>query len=164
MTTRHAAGLDDDDDDELEITPMIDMTFLLLVFFMVATSVSAAARLELPASETGRAEQTEGRVVLVLDFPEGIDAEHAEPLSGSQFVALGDARLHLLDRPDEAIPPERLEAALKAEFDAKPQAQFVLQASRKMPYAVVREILKSAGRAGAKETLVAVSMQRQAGE
>lgn len=153
-------SLDDDDEDELDITPMIDLTFLLLIFFMVATTVSAAARLELPHSDTGRAEETNGRVVVVLDFPDGITDDASQKFSGSQFVKLSDAKIHILERPDDTITVDRLEGTLRAEFATRPNAQFVLQASRKMPYAVVREVLKVASNAGAKETLVAVSMQR----
>lgn len=160
MTVELELPIDDDDEDELEITPMIDMTFLLLIFFMVATTVSAAARLELPHSDSGRAEETEGRVVVVLDFPEGIADDATQEFSGSQFVKLSDAKLHLLERPDDILSVAQLEAALRSEFATRPNAQFVLQASRKMPYAVVREVLKAASNAGAKETLVAVSMQR----
>ena len=61
-----------DDEDELEMTPMIDMTFLLLIFFMITSSVTAMAQLQLPESHTGRAEKTEERVVLVVDFPEAL--------------------------------------------------------------------------------------------
>jgi len=145
---------------ELDITPMIDVTFLLLIFFMVATTVSAAAQLQLPHSDTGRADEMKGRVVLVVDFPHGIADEAAQNFSGSQFIDLGDAKMHFLERPDDIISVDRLDATLRAEFSKSPNAQFVLQASRKMPYAVVREVLKAAGSAGAKETLVAVSMQR----
>ncbi|MEX2288681.1 MAG: biopolymer transporter ExbD [Planctomycetaceae bacterium] len=161
---RHSLDGDDDDDDDLEITPMIDMTFLLLIFFMVATAVSVASTLELPKADTGRAEQTEGRVVLVLDYPDGQRPGDDEPLSGSQFVKLSDVRLYLLNRPKNDIAPSQLEAALRSEFADKPRAQFVLQSSRKMPFAVVREVLKSANQAGARETLVGVSMRRLGGE
>jgi biopolymer transport protein ExbD len=164
MERRIPAHVDDDEEDELEITPMIDMTFLLLIFFMVATAVAVAGRVELPQSETGRAEQTEGRVVLVLDFPDGLEPDTKKSFAGSQFIALGDARLSLLERPDETIAVPQLDATLRAEFAAKPNAQFILQASRKMPFAVVREILKSATSAGARETLVAVSIPRYAEE
>ena len=157
---RHRRSLDDADAQELEITPMIDTTFLLLIFFMVSTAISAAARLQLPKSTSGLAEETEDRVVLVLDFPEGLEPANSEPLTGSRFIMLADAKLYLFGNPERNIDPTQLEATLRNEFAAKSDAKFILQASRKMPVGVVREVLKAAKLAGATDTMVAVSMDR----
>ena len=41
------------DDDEMDITPMIDITFLLLIFFLVASKMDEAAALKLPPARHG---------------------------------------------------------------------------------------------------------------
>src|SRR5439155_18944241 len=84
---------DVDGEDELEMTPMIDLTFLLLIFFMVTSSVTAMAHLQLPETHTSRAEKTEERVVLIVDFPEALSKEESQSANGSKFIVLPNARL-----------------------------------------------------------------------
>lgn len=40
-------------EDEMDITPMIDITFLLLIFFLVASTPDKQTSIELPAAKTG---------------------------------------------------------------------------------------------------------------
>ena len=40
-------------DDEMDITPMIDITFLLLIFFLVASTPDKQTSIELPEAKTG---------------------------------------------------------------------------------------------------------------
>lgn len=42
-----------DVDDEMDITPMIDITFLLLIFFLVASTPDKQTSIELPEAKTG---------------------------------------------------------------------------------------------------------------
>lgn len=146
-------------DEELEMTPMIDMTFLLLVFFMVASTVSAVGRLELPKSVSGDTEDPENRVVMVLDFATPLEEDERTYLNGSKPASLDTARIYL-SGSDETISAADIETVLEREFKEKPAAQFVLQAHRKMPAGVVREVLNIAQRAGARESMVGVSMRR----
>ena len=149
-----------DDEDELEMTPMIDMTFLLLIFFMITSSVTAMAQLQLPESHTGRAEKTEERVVLIVDFPEALSPDESRSLNGSKFILLANARLAFQDEPERPFAADQLEAELQRKFASSKASQFVLMANRKMPVGVVRQVLKSASAAGAQETLVGVTMPR----
>ena len=41
------------DDSEMDITPMIDMTFLLLIFFLVASKMDRSNEVRLPPAEHG---------------------------------------------------------------------------------------------------------------
>ena len=41
------------EDTEIDITPMIDITFLLLIFFIVSSKMDPAANVPLPAATTG---------------------------------------------------------------------------------------------------------------
>lgn len=139
---------------------MIDMTFLLLIFFMVTSSITAMANLQLPESRTGRAEETDERVVLVVDFPGRLEGNDTKSLNGSKFIVLGDAVLYFLDDPERRFRADQLDAELRDAFAKKPGSRFILEANRKMPVGVVRQILKSAAAAGARETLVGVTMPR----
>ncbi|QDV47742.1 Biopolymer transport protein ExbD/TolR [Stieleria neptunia] len=62
-TAASFAGLDDDDDEpifqktkreeeELDMTPMVDVTFLLLIFFMVTAAFSLQKSIEMPRQQT----------------------------------------------------------------------------------------------------------------
>jgi biopolymer transport protein ExbD len=56
-------------DEEVDMTPMIDMTFLLLIFFMVTASFALQKSLEIPAPQTTAPSQ-----------PEPIEQEESEEI------------------------------------------------------------------------------------
>jgi len=58
-------------DDELDITPMIDMTFLLLIFFMVTSTMDAANVLKLPPAKHGKGVITDTATVLTVIMENG---------------------------------------------------------------------------------------------
>jgi len=55
-----------DDDVEMDITPMIDVTFLLLIFFLVASHMSADQAVSLPEARAGSPISATNSVVLIL--------------------------------------------------------------------------------------------------
>lgn len=54
------------EDVEMDITPMIDVTFLLLIFFLVASKMSADQAVALPEARAGGPISAKNSVVLVL--------------------------------------------------------------------------------------------------
>jgi biopolymer transport protein ExbD len=54
------------DESEMDITPMIDITFLLLIFFIVASKMDAAADVKLPPARYGSAVVEKSSVVVTL--------------------------------------------------------------------------------------------------
>jgi biopolymer transport protein ExbD len=54
---------------EIDITPMIDMTFLLLIFFLVTSKLERASQVELPPARYGVPVATQSAVVLTIDQP-----------------------------------------------------------------------------------------------
>lgn len=158
-----AVGFDEDD---VDMTSMIDMTFLLLVFFMVTSTISPYANLQLPEARAGDAERPEGRVVMILDYPQAADgsadpAENSDDrFTGSDFIALKDCRLYLEGEEGTPIPPDALQPALQQAFEENGGGEFILQSNRKMPVGVVREVLKLAKSAGAGETMIGVARPR----
>ncbi len=57
-------------DTEIDITPMIDMTFLLLIFFLVCSTAALEAAVELPPARYGTAVGPHNAVVItVADQP-----------------------------------------------------------------------------------------------
>lgn len=62
---------------ELDITPMIDVTFLLLIFFMVSSTMQATPDLEVPAAKYGQGLETKEAVVF---FVTGSDSRQEKPV------------------------------------------------------------------------------------
>ena len=58
------------DDGELDITPMIDITFLLLAFFVVASKMDPQAAIELPKASHGIAIPEKAAVTLLVTLEE----------------------------------------------------------------------------------------------
>lgn len=54
------------DDEDIDITPMIDVTFLLLIFFLVASHMDAQAGVELPSARYGTTVPIKESVILTL--------------------------------------------------------------------------------------------------
>ncbi len=78
-------------DDSLDITPMIDVTFLLLIFFLVASVPDVQAALELPRAETGLGVSRKESFTISVAAAVGgapevylADGRYGAPLSGSQ--------------------------------------------------------------------------------
>jgi len=58
------------DDGELDITPMIDVTFLLLAFFVVVSKMDPSASIELPIASYGQSVQEKSCVTLIVKVDE----------------------------------------------------------------------------------------------
>lgn len=56
-----------DDDAEMDITPMIDITFLLLIFFLVASKMDTPGSVELPVAKNGDSVTLDNSVILTVD-------------------------------------------------------------------------------------------------
>lgn len=82
-----------------DLTPMIDVVFLLLVFFMLASRFSVETSLPLSAARGGAAQDWVGRFRLIDIAPQGV-------LLNGRAVAdddLVDAVGALMDTPDAPI-------------------------------------------------------------
>lgn len=62
-------------DDELDITPMIDITFLLLIFFIVSSKMNAEQAVELPKARHGGVVAAKESVVIIMKRGSGDQAE-----------------------------------------------------------------------------------------
>jgi biopolymer transport protein ExbD len=55
------------EDTEMDITPMIDITFLLLIFFLVASKMDQSTAVDLPPAQYGIPVPTKNAVILTVD-------------------------------------------------------------------------------------------------
>ena len=54
---------------DLDITPMIDVVFLLLIFFMVTSTMQASADLEIPAAKHGVGLESDKTTIIIVRNP-----------------------------------------------------------------------------------------------
>jgi biopolymer transport protein ExbD len=61
-------------DDEMDITPMIDMTFLLLIYFLVVTTPDMRTVIKLPAARHGDSVSQRTSTVITIGESQGLAA------------------------------------------------------------------------------------------
>ncbi|MBX3423619.1 MAG: biopolymer transporter ExbD [Pirellulaceae bacterium] len=73
-------------DNEIDITPMIDIVFLLLIFFLVSSQMTGEATVDLPAARHGGVVAAKESVIILMRRGTGEQAEVLQ-LDGTQFSA-----------------------------------------------------------------------------
>jgi biopolymer transport protein ExbD len=136
----------DEEDTELDMTPMIDVVFQLLIFFMLTSAFLAQAQVDLPDAVTGRGETAEERVVvdLVPDKTASIGAKLL--FSGDQGVA---------------TDPDKLTETIKDRLATADFKEVLIRGAKDAPIGAVRLVMNRASEAGAEKILVAVDELRQ---
>ena len=74
------------DDGELDITAMIDVTFLLLAFFVVVSKMDPQAAVDLPRASYGASIQDKNAVTLIVV----LDKEDTEKVAIFKGPSMGD--------------------------------------------------------------------------
>ncbi|MEM9589016.1 MAG: biopolymer transporter ExbD [Planctomycetota bacterium] len=72
------------EEDEMDITPMIDITFLLLIFFVVASKMDPTQIGSIPEATNGLAVSAKDSAVIFIE-PAGKDKAILKRLDGSTF-------------------------------------------------------------------------------
>ncbi|KAA5540999.1 biopolymer transporter ExbD [Roseiconus nitratireducens] len=72
------------DDDEMDITPMIDITFLLLIFFVVCSKMDPTQMGEIPEATNGIAISAKESAVVFIE-PAGGDKVTLKRIDGTEF-------------------------------------------------------------------------------
>lgn len=113
-------------DEELDITPMIDVTFLLLIFFMVSSTMQQEAKLQIPPAKHGEGVAMDTAIILTIATRDG------EPQ-----IYLGDG---IKESPSTLgeIPPY-VESQVKSG-----KSTLVIKADRELPSGYVEEVARTA--------------------
>lgn len=110
------------------MAPMIDMVFLLLVFFMTASAMSqAGSKLELDLPESGNAavaKDFSGRLIISIDA-EGV------PFVGTRALDAGELR-----------------EVLQGFREEQPGGKLNIRASKDTPFSAVKSVMGTAAAAG----------------
>lgn len=124
------------------MTPMIDMVFLLLVFFMTVSTLAQAER----AKEVDLPESAES------DVPEASELSDRGTIS----VDAGGG-LYLGTRP---VSLEQMQAAMKTALSENPDLRIHLRADQDTPYGEIKKVLKACADVGAYEVIYATYQMR----
>ena len=121
------------DDVEIDMAPMIDMVFLLLIFFMVASVVvTDKVKVSLPESKSAKVpEDIKGRIVLSVDANDQI------------YVGMVQVTI------------DELKEFIGAELDLDPNIRLMIRADERVEYGTCKEIMIACGEVGATDLIYA---------
>ncbi|MEW4527131.1 biopolymer transporter ExbD [Maioricimonas sp. JC845] len=134
---------------EADMTPMIDMTFQLIAFFMIVTNfeqTQADERVKLPADQLARPPLVprEDELVLNVGFIRNTKGEKVDP---DPFVFLGDENVRVMDY-GPYLKRERQVADLKHGDGAHKNMTVVIRADYEVPTGLIQELIKLSQEAG----------------
>jgi biopolymer transport protein ExbD len=115
---------------EVQMSPLIDVVFLLLIFYAVTTQFVTDERLKLKLPEAKTAES------------EGVGQEERPP----EVKIAADGTIWI---NDVIVPEEELEAQMKALVERAPDKAVILKGDRDADYGIVVKVLDTARAAGA---------------
>jgi len=116
---------------EVQMSPLIDVVFLLLIFYAVTTQFVSDQRLKLKLPEAQTAEES------------GSGHETKPPV----VTVSKDGKVWI---DDQIIPDAELEARIKKLVDSRPEQTLILKGDEGADYGVVVHVLDLARTAGAK--------------
>lgn len=131
---RNAASSDSDEiqarevtpvDDEIDFTPMVDIVFLLLIFFMVGTKISQSPKVDLPESYNGK-NVVEKEFVIVALRKATEDAAEVSRMDGTIFST--------------DIEQQEAEIAEYIERELKSKTQVLVKAAGDVRYGEVERV------------------------
>ena len=114
------------EEDDLDITPMIDVTFLLLIFFMVTSNMEQSAQVAIPPAKHGLGVSVADSTVITIfrtdDEPEIYLADGEKkngPVDVSEVTAyvqtgITDRKFNVIIKADRDIPSGFVEEVARA--------------------------------------------------
>ncbi len=92
---------DDEEAGEIDLTPMLDVVFILLIFFIVTSVFVTEAGIDVSKPEASTVDDTSGDMILIAVGPQGdiwIDGDQIDP----RFIR-ARFELRLADAPNSAV-------------------------------------------------------------
>jgi biopolymer transport protein ExbD len=122
----------------LELTPLIDVVFLLLIFFLITTTFSKSQEAHIP-----------------INLPKAISGEKAT--SGDKVVLFITAEGSVELKGDEPLQGNSIEEKLADLRERKPDANVVLKGDQKASHGKVIEVLDQIKQTGFKKVDLVIS-------
>jgi biopolymer transport protein ExbD len=134
---------------EMDITPMIDCTFLLLIFFLVTSKMKPEVAVDLPKARHGAVVVEQSSVILTVSKEgetirvfRGNSTSPAEEITGANPVDQEDQVAQYVEQQAmQSSPPKRL---------------VIIKAARGIKHRDVARIQRAAGRADVDQLYVAI--------
>jgi biopolymer transport protein ExbD len=127
-------------EEDFPMTPMIDMVFLLLVFFMTVSTLAQAnqrVKLDLPESGSSKVpDNLSNRGTISLDAP------------GQIFVGSQPRTL------------DQMQTSIRESLASNPDFRIHVRADQATPYEAIRKVLRACAEAGAYEVIYATYQLR----
>jgi len=121
-------------DDEMDITPMIDITFLLLIYFLVASTPDAHSQVDLPRALHGDAVSQRNATVIIVGEAEG----DAAP------VFLADRKMASAQvKGDADDQRERITEHVATSLQKDHKTNVVIKANRFVPHREVARVIQA---------------------
>ena len=118
-----------EDEIGFQLAPMIDMTFLLLIFFMVTTKISKE------------------QVNVEIKLPTASNASIPDDLSNRDIISIDkDGTYYIGQNPADK---KELTAHLKERFKINPPLRLYVRADKNTPGKQIKELMRIASEAGA---------------
>ena len=136
---------------EMDITPMIDCTFLLLIFFLVTSKMDSSAKVNLPQARFGVAAVEKNAVIITLRLGAAGETEvfKADGPIPSALIAGNGA-----DQETEVT------AFVEDEGRTKKKTNVIIKADQSLKYREVARIMAAASKAEVEKLFVGVMEQR----
>lgn len=136
---------EDREEPEINLTSLIDVVFLLLIFFMVSTTF-------------------ERHALLRLDLPEAATAETETLPNIIEMVITEDGRLYIDDQMLADDRRSTVQAAIVERFADNPEATLVVRADAEAPHRLVVRVLDAAAAEGIRRLTIAAVEERGDGQ
>ncbi|MBU6181330.1 MAG: biopolymer transporter ExbD [Verrucomicrobia bacterium] len=118
-----------EDEIGFQLAPMIDMTFLLLIFFMVTTKIS------------------KDQVKVDIKLPTAQNATIPDDLSNRDIISIDGTGQYYIGQ--EPATKKELTAHLKERFKVTPPLRIYVRADKNTPGKQIKELMRIAAEAGA---------------
>ena len=127
------------EDTEMDITPMIDITFLLLIFFLVASKMDEAAEIPLAKADYGIAIPENESIVLMIRKGTGENAEVSDG-HGNEYSS------DLQTQEDQVAKYVRDGLVGEGDFGGNQKTRVMVKAEQDARHGEVSRILEAVGR------------------
>lgn len=140
---------------DLDITPMIDITFLLLIFFIVAGKLQQSKTAELPTARYGAGVSTKTAAILTVIPGPG---EHANVFKGDTVDPAAQVRASDLADQEREIA-DYIEQELAGDPpELEPKQHVLIKAARDVRSREVNRVARAAAKAGGGDAAKTVQM------
>jgi biopolymer transport protein ExbD len=122
------------DDVQIDMAPMIDMVFLLLIFFMVASVVARPDKVK-------------------VDIPTAQAAKVPDDIQGRMIVSVdANSQIYVDVTP---VSLQELQDEVAAELEKNPNLRVFIRADKSVPFKTTKNIMIACGEVGATDLIYA---------